>query len=185
MDALGLCCCLGFSLVAVSRDCSWLQCSGFSLWWPLLLWSTGARAHGLQLHGHVQPSCRSWALEHRLGGYGAQALVACSMWDLPRPEIEPVSPPLAGFLTTGPSGKPLQRLFLTTFRLKDTAAPSPLPVAYKAQLTQPLASLSLSTPCHCLKRSKLSPVSRSLQLLFPLPMTFCPQILGGCSFAIH
>ena len=33
-------------------------------------------------------------------------LVAWGMWDLPRPGIEPVSPPLAcGFLTTGPSGK--------------------------------------------------------------------------------
>ena len=33
-------------------------------------------------------------------------LVALSMWDGPRPGIEPVSPTLAGrFLTTGPLGK--------------------------------------------------------------------------------
>ena len=52
---------------------------------------------------------------------GAQAqqleqldLVACNMWDLPRPGIEPVSPALAsGFLTTGPPGK-CPRLYLQT-----------------------------------------------------------------------
>ena len=34
-------------------------------------------------------------------------LVACGMWDLPGPGIEPVSPELAGgFLTTVPPGKP-------------------------------------------------------------------------------
>ena len=94
--ALGLCCCLGFFLVAASGDCSWLQCSGFSLWWPLLLQSAGSSVPGLQLHGHVQPSGSSWTLGHRLSSYGAQTLVACSMWGLPRPGIEPVSPPLAG-----------------------------------------------------------------------------------------
>ena len=36
------------SLVAMSRGYSSLQCAGFLLWWLLLLWSTGSRAHGLQ-----------------------------------------------------------------------------------------------------------------------------------------
>ena len=38
---------------------------------------------------------------------GTQALLLHSMWDLPRPEIEPMSSALPGrFLTTGPPGKP-------------------------------------------------------------------------------
>ena len=38
----------GLSLVAASRDYSLLRCAAFSLWWLLLLWSTGSRACGLQ-----------------------------------------------------------------------------------------------------------------------------------------
>ena len=37
-----------FSLVVSSQGYSSLQCPGFSLWWLLLLWSTGSRASGLQ-----------------------------------------------------------------------------------------------------------------------------------------
>ena len=36
------------SLVVLSQGYSSLQCPGFSLWWLLLLWSTGSRASGLQ-----------------------------------------------------------------------------------------------------------------------------------------
>ena len=76
----------GLSLVAVSRDYSSLRHTGFSLWWLLLLQSTGSRAHGLS-------TCCSWAL------------IALGMWDLPRPRIEPMSPALAGgFLSTVPPG---------------------------------------------------------------------------------
>ena len=49
---------------------------GFSLWWPLLL-STGSRLTGFS-------SCGTWAL------------LLCSMWNLPRPRIKPMSPKLAG-----------------------------------------------------------------------------------------
>lgn len=38
------------------------------------------------------------------------------MWDFPRPQIAFVSPALAGFLTTGLTGKPTQQLFLLLFR---------------------------------------------------------------------
>ena len=38
----------GLSLVAASGGHSSLRCAGFSLRWPLLLQSTGSRAHGLQ-----------------------------------------------------------------------------------------------------------------------------------------
>ena len=56
-------------------------------------------AHGLS-------SCGSGALGCRLSSCGTQALLLHSMWDLPRPGIEPLSPALAGgFLTTAPPGK--------------------------------------------------------------------------------
>ena len=41
-------------------------------------------------------SCVSWAREHRLSSYGTQGQLLCSIWDLPEPGIEPVSPELAG-----------------------------------------------------------------------------------------
>ena len=44
---------------------------------------------------------------HRLSNCGSRAQLLRSMWDLPRPGLEPVSPALAGrFLTTAPPGKP-------------------------------------------------------------------------------
>ena len=43
----------------------------------------------------------------RLSNCGSRAQLLCSMWDFPRPGLEPVSPALAGrFLTTAPPGKP-------------------------------------------------------------------------------
>ena len=47
----------------------------------------------------------------RLSNCGSRAQLLCGMWDLPRPGLEPVSPALAGGLsTTAPPGKP-QRNF--------------------------------------------------------------------------
>ena len=71
----------GLSLVEASGGHSSSQCAGLSLSRPLLLWRTGSVAHGAQL----------------LRGMG----------DPPRPGLEPVSPALAGRLsTTVPPGKP-------------------------------------------------------------------------------
>ena len=56
----------------------------------------------------------SLVVEHRLqtrrlSSCGSQAQLLCGMWDLPRPGPEPVSPALAGRLTTtAPPGKPWQ-----------------------------------------------------------------------------
>ena len=87
LAVLGLRCCEGFSLVAVSRGYSSLRCEGFSLWWPLLFAEQGL-----------------WIL--RLSSCGAWASLSHGMWDRPRPGIEPMSPALAGgFLTIGPPGK--------------------------------------------------------------------------------
>ena len=61
----------------------------------------------------------SLAVEHRIQGAWASVLVAqglsCphSVWNLPRPGIEPMFPILAGgFLTTGPPGKSQGGYFL-------------------------------------------------------------------------
>ena len=51
-------------------------------------------------------SCGSQALERKLSSRGAGAYLLRSMWDLPGPGLEPVSPALAGgFLTTALPGK--------------------------------------------------------------------------------
>ena len=52
-------------------------------------------------------SCGSQAPEHRISSCGARVQPLYSMWDLPGPGLEPVSPALAGGLpTTAPPGKP-------------------------------------------------------------------------------
>ena len=52
---------------------------------------------------------------HRLRSCGSRAQLLRGMWDLPRPGLEPVSPALAGRLsTTAPPGKPLF-LFLSEY----------------------------------------------------------------------
>ena len=97
----------GLSLVAASRGYFLLQCAGFSLQWLLLcaehrLWARVSAVVARRLS-----SCGSRALEHRLSSCGTWAQLLRSMWDLPGPGLEPVSPALAGrFLTTVPPGKP-------------------------------------------------------------------------------
>ena len=50
---------------------------------------------------------------HRLSSCGAWTQLLLGMWDLPRPGLEPVSPPLAGrFSTTVPPAKPPCFFFL-------------------------------------------------------------------------
>ena len=51
--------------------------------------------------------CGPQALEHRLSTYSTWAKLLCSMWDLPRSGIEPISSALAsGFFTPELLGKP-------------------------------------------------------------------------------
>ena len=89
LAVLGLCCCSGFSLVVTSRD-SFLVAMG-----GLLILVASLVAHGLW---------GAWAsvvLACGLSTCGAQAWLLHSMWDLLDPEIEPMSPALAGrFFTT-------------------------------------------------------------------------------------
>ena len=54
--------------------------------------------------------CGAGALELSLSSCGPPAQLPRSMWDLPGPGIEPLSPALAGrFLSAGPPGKPSNR----------------------------------------------------------------------------
>ena len=74
----------------------------------LQLWRAGATLH----HGARASVAASPVAEHRLqtrslSSCGSRAQLLRSMWDLPRPGFEPVSPALAGrFSTTAPPGKP-------------------------------------------------------------------------------
>ena len=58
---------------------------------------------------------------HRLSSCGSQAQSLRSMWDPPRPGLEPVSPALAGRLsTTAPPGKP-PRAVLHTIKFPESS----------------------------------------------------------------
>ena len=57
----------GLSLVAVSRAYSSLWYTGFSLWWLLLLWSTGSRHTSFRSCSSSLSSCGCQALEQALG----------------------------------------------------------------------------------------------------------------------
>ena len=83
------------------------HCGGLSCRGPRAL---GARASVVVVHW--LSSCGSWAVEHRLGSCDARAQLLHGMWDPPGPGLEPMSPALAGGLsTTAPPGKPDPILF--------------------------------------------------------------------------
>ena len=83
----------GLSLVVASGGHSSSRCAGLSLSWPLVA------EHRLQM-------CR-------LSNCGSRAQLLRGMWDLPRPGLDPVSPALAGRLsTTVPPGKSHADIFL-------------------------------------------------------------------------
>ena len=99
MAVLGLRCCAQPSSSCSEQGLLFVAVCGLLIAWLLLLRSTGSRCVGFS-------SCGSQALERRLSSCGAQASLLRSMWDLPGPGLEPVSPALAGrFLTTVPPGK--------------------------------------------------------------------------------
>ena len=104
----------------------WLRWAFTAAWAFLQLWRVGAALqwwcvafhHGglscfrARALGHmVFSSCSSWAPGHSLSSCGTQAQLLCSMWGLPGPGMESVSPALAGgFFTTEPPGKPHDKL---------------------------------------------------------------------------
>ena len=67
---LGLCCCVGFPLIVVSRGL--LSVPPSLLWYLLLLWSTGSRPAGFSI-------CDSQALEATTGSAVMVHGVSCSV----------------------------------------------------------------------------------------------------------
>ena len=63
----------GLSLVVSSGGYSSLWCTGFSLWWLLLLRSMGSRRGASVVVARGLSSCGSQALEHRLSSCGSRA----------------------------------------------------------------------------------------------------------------
>ena len=93
MAVLGLCFCARAFSSCGKRGHSSLRCAGL-----LTIAASRVAEHRLQTH--------------RLSNYGSRAQLLRGMWDLPRPGLKPVSPALAGRLsTTAPPGKPLSRLY--------------------------------------------------------------------------
>ena len=99
---------LNLFLAALGLRCfvrAFSSCGEWGLLFVVMCGALGARASVIVARG--LSSCGLQALERRLSSCGAQALLLRGMWDLPRPELGPVSPALAGgFLTTAPPGKP-------------------------------------------------------------------------------
>ena len=85
--------------------------SSCSKWGPLFM----------VVHGPLTIAASPVA-EHRLqtrglSNCGSRAQLLCGMWDLPRPGLKPMSPALAGRLsTTAPPGKPLRTAFAASRR---------------------------------------------------------------------
>ena len=73
----------GLSLVVASRGYSSLQCAGFSLWWLLLLWSTGSRHVGFSNYGvraSVVVARRLWSAGSVVVAYGLSCSAACGIF---------------------------------------------------------------------------------------------------------
>ena len=90
---LGLCGCSCFPLVVVSSSCS-----PGAVRRPLIVGAPLVLEHGLQgeraseAAAHGLSSCGFQAVEHRLNSCCAWAQLIHSMWGLPGPRTEPVSP---------------------------------------------------------------------------------------------
>ena len=99
----------------------------------------------------------------RLSNFGSQAQPLCGMWDPHRPGLEPVSPALAGRLsTTAPPGKPPYGL---TYHLKLM-----FPYLFSFSMICPLVNVGYQCPplllCYC-----------QFLLLWLLAFALCIEVL--------
>ena len=102
--------CLKYFFIFVCAGSSLLCLVSPYLWRAELLYSRGTCAS----HCGGFSCCRVWWVPGHTGfsSYCAWARLLCSLWDLPSPEIGPLSPALAGGLcTTEPPQKPETGLF--------------------------------------------------------------------------
>ena len=82
--------------------------SSCSKWEPLFIAARGPLTIAASLVAENKLQTR------RLSSCGSRAQLLRGMWDLPRPGLEPVSPALAGRLsTTAPPGKPYNLFFVS------------------------------------------------------------------------
>ena len=120
LAVLGLCCCTRACLQLWSAGATLqLPRAGFS---PLWLLSLRAQAPGVEASEVADVSAVVFdfsafnlrALEHSLNSYGFRDSLPRATQGLPRPEIEPMSPALAGkFFSTELPGKPQQSFCVT------------------------------------------------------------------------
>ena len=69
--------------------------------------------------GHSSSRCADLSLS-QTSNCGSRAQLLRGMWDLPRPGLEPVSPALAGRLsTTAPPGKPIRLVLIMDMQEKE------------------------------------------------------------------
>ena len=113
----------------------------------------------------------------RLSSCGARAQLLHGMWDLPRPGLEPMSPALAGRLsTTAPPGKPLSVYF---WRNEHTA------IAYSGcgtRASDDLGSRGPATFLSCLSRQvtdQQQPNMERTALAQHTVLQLCPGIKSG------
>ena len=111
---------------------------------PLTVAASLVAEHGLQTR--------------RLSSRGSRAQLLRGMRDPPRSGLEPVSPALAGRLsTTAPQGKPLRTSFVLTLPSKATVSkdtPKSLPCILQSTEHVPVTSVSPSDPQSFLEESR-------------------------------
>ena len=149
MAVLGLCFC-----VRAFSSCGKRGPLFIAVRWPLTIVASLVAEHRLQ-------TCR-------LSSCGSRAYLVCGTWDPPRPGLEPVSPALAGRLsTTTPPGKPL-----TFFILKSI-----------------LSDMSIGTPAFFwfpfAGNIFFHPLTFSLYVSLGLKWVSCRQHMYGSCFCIY
>ena len=105
----------------------------------------------------------------------SQAELPCGMWNLPRPEMEPMSPALAGgLLTSGPSGSPNKSFFRVTSQISSQRTYFFLTLQYCigfAIYHEPAGACFCPNPCHSSTHSHF-PCSHFPSCYFPCLPTY-------------
>ena len=110
----------------------------------------------------ASPAAEHRLQTRRLSTRGSRAQPLCGMWDLPRPGLEPVSPALAGRLsTTAPPGKPPLNWLLTSIISAETSAVSLIVALLRAMCSLFLVAFMFS-----------------FSLLFSVALQSCTEVIS-------
>ena len=113
---------------------------------------------------------------HRLSNCGSRAQLLRGMWDLPRPGLEPVSPALAGRLsTTVPPGKPWSLLLTHSLNQNQCAHAH----THTHTHTHPIAFLTI--PWHLLPLNRTFSIYNNVRFYMTNCLTDCKMWTGRCS----